>query len=177
MVMGVFPDSLDPQFGYTTQSAEATWISYTGLVTYKHANGTAGATVIPGLATALPVVTNGGKTYTVTLRKGLKYSNGDRSRRADFLFSFERAVKLPWGGSGQFMTPRRRRRNRLLEGQGQDDLRDPGQQRHRQDRHPPDRPVRRVRQRAGGAALGLIPIGSRRSRTIRCTRRPAAART
>jgi peptide/nickel transport system substrate-binding protein len=105
MVMGVFPDSLDPQFGYTTQSAEATWISYTGLTTYKHANGTAGATVIPGLATALPVVTNGGKTYTVTLRKGLKYSNGAPVKASDFLFSFERCVKLPWGGSGQFMTP------------------------------------------------------------------------
>ncbi len=105
MVMGVFPDSLDPQFGYTTQSAEATWISYTGLTTYKHANGTAGATVIPGLATALPVVTNGGKTYTVTLRKGLKYSNGAPVKAGDFLFSLERAVKLPWGGSGQFMTP------------------------------------------------------------------------
>jgi peptide/nickel transport system substrate-binding protein len=105
MVMGVFPDSLDPQFGYTTQSAEATWISYTGLTTYKHANGTAGATVIPGLATALPVVTNGGKTYTVTLRKGLKYSNGAPVKARDFLFSFERCVKLPWGGSGQFMTP------------------------------------------------------------------------
>jgi peptide/nickel transport system substrate-binding protein len=105
MVMGVFPDSLDPQFGYTTQSAEADWISYTGLTTYKHANGTAGATVIPGLASALPVVTNGGKTYTVTLRKGLKYSNGAPVKAGDFLFSLERAVKLPWGGSGQFMTP------------------------------------------------------------------------
>jgi peptide/nickel transport system substrate-binding protein len=105
MVMGVFPDSLDPQFGYTTQSAEADWISYTGLTTYKHANGTAGATVIPGLATALPVVTNGGKTYTMTLRKGLKYSNGAAVKAGDFLFSLERAVKLPWGGSGQFMTP------------------------------------------------------------------------
>jgi len=105
MVMGTFPDSLDPQFGYTTQSAEATWISYTGLTTYKHANGTAGADLIPGLATALPVVSDGGKTYTVTLRKGLKYSNGAPVKASDFTFSFERAVKLPWGGSGQFMTP------------------------------------------------------------------------
>ncbi len=105
MVQGVFPDSLDPQFGYTTQAAEADWISYTGLVTYKHANGTAGASVIPGLATALPTVTNGGKTYTVMLRKGLKYSNGAPVKASDFTFSLERAVKLPWGGSGQFMTP------------------------------------------------------------------------
>ena len=105
MVMGVFPDSLDPQFGYTTQAAEADWVSYTGLATYKHVNGTEGATLIPGLATALPKITDGGKTYTVTLRKGLKYSDGKPVKASDFTFAFERAVKLPWGGSGQFMTP------------------------------------------------------------------------
>ncbi len=48
MVMGTFPDSLDPQRGYSTQAAEADWISYTGLVTYKHTSGIAGATLIPG---------------------------------------------------------------------------------------------------------------------------------
>jgi peptide/nickel transport system substrate-binding protein len=105
MVMGTFPDSLDPQRGYSTQAAEPDWISYTGLVTYKHASGVAGATLIPGLATALPVVSDGGKTYTVTLRKGLKFSNGKPVMARDFLYSFERAVKMPWGGSGQFMTP------------------------------------------------------------------------
>ena len=105
LVMGTFPDSLDPQFGYTSQSEEVTWITYTGLVTYRHESGNAGAQVIPGLATALPVVSDGGKTYTVTLRKGLKYSNGAPVKARDFLFSFERAVKLPWGGSGSFMTP------------------------------------------------------------------------
>jgi peptide/nickel transport system substrate-binding protein len=105
MVMGTFPDSLDPQFGYTTQSSEATWISYTGLLTYKHANGNAGSTLIPGLATALPKVTNGGKTYTLTLRKGQVYSDGKPVKASDFLFSTERAVKMPWGGSGQFIDP------------------------------------------------------------------------
>ena len=105
MVMGTFPDSLDPQRGYSTQAAEADWISYTGLVTYKHVSGIAGATLIPGLATALPVVSDGGKTYTVTLRKGLKYSNGKPVQARDFLYSFERAVKMPWGGSGSFMDP------------------------------------------------------------------------
>jgi peptide/nickel transport system substrate-binding protein len=105
MVMGTFPDSLDPQMGYTTQAAEPDWVTYTGLLTYKHANGKGGATLIPGLATALPKVTDGGKTYTVTLRKGLKYSDGKPVKARDFLYSFERAVKIPWGGSGQFMTP------------------------------------------------------------------------
>ena len=55
MVMGVAPQSLDPGLDYTTQGTEVNWLVYTGLTTYKHANGNAGAQLIPGLATALPV--------------------------------------------------------------------------------------------------------------------------
>src|SRR5689334_20901790 len=54
VLMGTAPDYLDPQLGYTTQSAEPGWITYTPLVTYRHENGTAGGELIPGLATALP---------------------------------------------------------------------------------------------------------------------------
>jgi peptide/nickel transport system substrate-binding protein len=104
LVMGTAPDSLDPGFGYTTQAAEPDWLAYTGLDTYTHANGTAGTTLIPGLATALPAISDGGKTYTVTLRKGLVYSNGKPVKASDFTYTVERAIKIPWGGSGQFIT-------------------------------------------------------------------------
>jgi peptide/nickel transport system substrate-binding protein len=102
--MGTAPDSLDPQFGYTTQAAEPDWLAYTGLVTYAHANGKPGTALIPGLATALPTITNGGKTYTMTLRKGLTFSNGQPVKATDFAYTVERAIKIPWGGSGQFIT-------------------------------------------------------------------------
>ncbi len=105
MVEGVFPESLDPGDDYTTQGAEINWVVYTGLTTYHHSSGIEGGQLIPGLATALPKITDGGKTYTVTLRKGLKYSNGAAVKASDFLYTFERAVKIPWGGSGEFMTP------------------------------------------------------------------------
>ena len=105
MVQGTFPQSLDPGKDYTTQGSEVNWIVYTGLVTYAHKNGKPGGQLIPGLATALPKITNGGKTYTVTLRKGLKYSNGAPVKASDFIRSFERAVHIPWGGAGAFMTP------------------------------------------------------------------------
>ncbi|MGH3264544.1 MAG: ABC transporter substrate-binding protein, partial [Trebonia sp.] len=90
---------------YTTQGAEDTWISYLGLLTYKHANGIAGGQLIPGLATALPKISNGGKTYTLTLRKGLVFSNGKPVKASDFAYTVERAIKIPWGGSGLFITP------------------------------------------------------------------------
>ncbi len=97
-LMGTAPDFLDPQEGYTTQSAEPGWVSYTGLLTYRHAGGTAGGELIPGLATALPTVSNGGKTYTFTLRKGLTFSNGKPVNASDFAYSVQRMLKLNWGG-------------------------------------------------------------------------------
>src|SRR5665648_54253 len=75
VLMGTAPDSLDPGLGATTQSYEATWITYTGLLTYAHTSGEAGTKLIPGLAERLPTVSANGKTYTFTLRKGLHYSN------------------------------------------------------------------------------------------------------
>jgi peptide/nickel transport system substrate-binding protein len=105
LVAGTYPQSLDPQFDYTTQGAEINWLAYTGLTTYAHANGTPGTKVIPGLCAAVPVVTNGGHTYTCTLRKGLQYSDGAPVVASDFAFAMERAIKMPWGGSGAFITP------------------------------------------------------------------------
>src|SRR5712671_5679899 len=104
LVMGTAPDSLDPGFGYTTQAAEPDWLSYTGLTTYARASGTAGGQLIPGLCTALPTISSDGKTYTCTLRKGLVYSNGKPVKASDFTYTAERAIKIPWGGSGQFIT-------------------------------------------------------------------------
>jgi peptide/nickel transport system substrate-binding protein len=101
-LMGTAPDYLDPQEGYTTQAAEADWITYTPLLTYKHASGEAGTTLIPGLATSLPTVSSDGKTYTLTLRKGLVFSNGVPVKASDFPYTIERAIKLNWGGKSFF---------------------------------------------------------------------------
>jgi peptide/nickel transport system substrate-binding protein len=105
VVGGVFPQSLDPGLDYTTQGAETNWLVYTGLTTYKHVSGAAGGDLIPGVATALPTISDGGLTYTVTLRKGLVFSNGKPVVASDFLYTVERAIKIPWGGSGEFITP------------------------------------------------------------------------
>jgi len=102
VLMGTAPDFLDPQEGYTTQSAEATWISYTPLLTYKHASGQAGTQLIPGLAQALPTISKDGKTYALKLRDGLVYSNGSPVKASDFAYTIERAIKLNWGGKSFF---------------------------------------------------------------------------
>ena len=94
-----FPDYLDPQLSYTAEGWTALWNSYTPLLDYAHASGEAGSRVVPGLAKAMPRITNGGKTYTLFLRKGLKYSDGTPVRASDFPYSVERLFKLNGGGS------------------------------------------------------------------------------
>lgn len=95
---GTAPDFLDPGLGYTTQSSNADWISYTGLYTYAHRTGVAGGAVIPGLAMAAPKISADGKTYTISLRQGLTYSNGKPVKASDFAYTIERSIKLNWGG-------------------------------------------------------------------------------
>jgi peptide/nickel transport system substrate-binding protein len=94
-----FPDYLDPALSHTLEGWTATYDTYIPLLTYDHASGQAGGKVIPGLATALPKVSDGGRTYELTLRKGLKYSNGEPVVASDFAHSLERAFILNSGGS------------------------------------------------------------------------------
>jgi len=103
VLQGTAPDFLDPGQGYTTQSANADWISYTGLVTYAHANGTAGGKVIPGLATNVGKVSPNGKTYSFTMRKGLVYSDGSPVKASDFKSTIQRSIKANWGGKSFFV--------------------------------------------------------------------------
>ncbi len=94
-----FPDYLDPALSHTGEGWTAMYDTYIPLLTYAHANGAAGGKVIPGLAAGMPKVSGDGKTYTLTLRKGLKYSNGEPVRASDFLHSLERVYLLNSSGS------------------------------------------------------------------------------
>jgi peptide/nickel transport system substrate-binding protein len=94
-----FPDYMDPQLSYTAEGWTAMYDTYIPLLTYRHAEGKAGSEVIPGLAKALPKITHGGKTYTLFLRPGLKYSNGAPVRASDFRFTVERLFRVNSGGS------------------------------------------------------------------------------
>jgi peptide/nickel transport system substrate-binding protein len=94
-----FPDYMDPQLSYTQEGWSAMGEVYIPLLTYTHAEGTEGAEVIPGLAKEMPKISNGGKTYTLFLRPGLKYSNGKPVKASDFPYTVERLFKVNSGGS------------------------------------------------------------------------------
>lgn len=97
-----FPDYLDPALSYTVAGWQALADTNLGLLTYKRTTGEAGATLIPALAEAMPEVTDGGKTYTLTLRDGLKYSDGTPVKASDFEHTVQRVINLESGGSSFF---------------------------------------------------------------------------
>ncbi len=94
-----FPDYMDPQISYTAEGWTAMRSVYIPLLLFKQANGEEGSKVIPGLAESLPKVSNDGKTYTLTLRKGLKYSDGSPVKASDFRNAVERMFLTDSGGA------------------------------------------------------------------------------
>jgi peptide/nickel transport system substrate-binding protein len=94
-----FPDYLDPALSYSAEGWTAMYNSYIPLLTYAHADEAAGSRVIPGLAKSLPKISDDGKTYTLFLRPGLKYSDGTPVKASDFTYAVERAFKVNSGGS------------------------------------------------------------------------------
>jgi peptide/nickel transport system substrate-binding protein len=99
-----FPDYMDPALSYTQEGWTAMADVYIPLLTYKHANGEEGSEVVPGLAKELPKISNGGKTYTLFLRPGLKYSDGTPVKASDFPASVERMIELNSPGSPFYLT-------------------------------------------------------------------------
>jgi peptide/nickel transport system substrate-binding protein len=90
----VLPDKYDPVLYQTIQANQALQLVYTPLTAFKHVQGSDGANLVPGLAEALPTVTNGGKTYKLRVRKGLKYSDGSPVKASDFENSVKRLIVL-----------------------------------------------------------------------------------
>src|SRR5215218_5203360 len=97
------PDFLDPALMYTVNATEPSWLVYTPLLMYPHKEGLEGAKLVPGLAEDLPTISKDGKTYELTLRKGLKYSDGSPVKASDFEHSIKRVLNLESGGSAFFL--------------------------------------------------------------------------
>jgi peptide/nickel transport system substrate-binding protein len=95
-------DYLDPGLSYTVEGWGIMWNVYLPLIGYKHANGPDGATLVPYLAKDMPKVSPDAKTYTFTLRSGLKYSDGTPIKASDFAATIERDFKVDSPGVGFF---------------------------------------------------------------------------
>ncbi len=94
---GTPPLSADPGLDFTTQGNELESVIDTPLLTFKRGvEGAGGSTIIPALATGLPEASDGGKTYTFTLRPNLHYSDGTAIKASDVITALERDLKIPW---------------------------------------------------------------------------------
>jgi peptide/nickel transport system substrate-binding protein len=98
------PDFLDPALTYTVNGIEPAWLVYTPLLTYSRTGDIEkDSQVIPGLAEDMPTISEDGKTYELTLRKGLKYSDGSPVKASDFEHAIKRVLNLESGGSAFYL--------------------------------------------------------------------------
>ena len=91
-------DYTDPALDYLSTGWEMMYVTACKLYNFPDKEAPAGSQLQPEVAAGLPVVSNGGKTYKLTLRKGLTYSDGSPVKASDFAYTIERAEKLNWGG-------------------------------------------------------------------------------
>ena len=95
----LFPgyEALDPAEAYNPEAFSAERLVYDGLVAFRLARGADSQVLVPDLALVVPQPTNGGKTYTFTLRPGIKYSTGRVAHASDFVLGVRKALTLNAG--------------------------------------------------------------------------------
>ncbi|HEX6762636.1 MAG TPA: ABC transporter substrate-binding protein [Gaiellaceae bacterium] len=69
-------DYSDPALAYGVLSWEIEYSTCSKLMNYSDAGGVASNELTPDATEGLPVISKDGKTYTFTIRKGIKFSNG-----------------------------------------------------------------------------------------------------
>jgi peptide/nickel transport system substrate-binding protein len=93
-------DSLDPAVSYYAFAWNLQQLYTRTLVAYPMKPGAAGLALAPDLASAMPTISNGGKTYTFTLKSGIKFDDGDAITSQDIKYGIERTFAqdvLPGG--------------------------------------------------------------------------------
>jgi peptide/nickel transport system substrate-binding protein len=88
------PDYVDPALSYTLDGWSILTRTHLGLLAHD-----AEGRLVPAAAEALPEVSADGRTYTLRVREGLRYSNGRAVRAADFEHAIRRVLRLESGGA------------------------------------------------------------------------------
>jgi len=96
------PQGLDPAIDWEGQGWAIEHCLFNNFIKYASAPGKAGTEMLPDLATEVPSTANGGisdggKTYTFHLKKGIRFAPPVNSEvtSADFKYSFERMMADP----------------------------------------------------------------------------------
>lgn len=95
------PGTVDTAINYGTAWAEII-LTHNGLVAFRKVGGGRGTELVPDLASAMPKVSNGGRTYAFKVRSGVRYSDGTTLKASDFKNVFERMFKVKGPTAGAF---------------------------------------------------------------------------
>jgi peptide/nickel transport system substrate-binding protein len=83
-------EHLDPARNYVTSSQNVSRLIYRTLTTYAAAPGQEGGKIVPDLATDLGTASDGAKTWTFTLKAGVKFEDGTPVTSKDVKYGVER---------------------------------------------------------------------------------------
>jgi class 3 adenylate cyclase len=93
LVQALDVPSLDPA-AFIGAAWPALTITNDGLLAYRRTGGPAGAELVADLATTIPEPSDGGRTWTFTLRHGIRYADGRAVLASHVLFGLERSLAL-----------------------------------------------------------------------------------
>ena len=96
------PDHLDTGISFAVEGWELLEATNNGLLTFKKAGGGQQSVIEPDIATAMPVVTDNGRTYTFHVRKNVMFSPpvNRAVRPSDFQYAIERLFHVGSPGVG-----------------------------------------------------------------------------
>lgn len=94
VVIGDAFDTIDPGLSFSTDSFALLGLAYDGLTAFRRVGGSDGTQLVANLATTLPLPTDGGRSYTFTVRSRIHYSDGSLLRAEDFKRAFKRMLVL-----------------------------------------------------------------------------------
>ena len=95
---GARSSGIDPADVYEVTTGWANRLVYEGLLSLRYADGQDVQALVPSLATRLPLPSDGGRTYTFELRRGMRYSTGAEVVASDIFRGVRRAI-LHAGGA------------------------------------------------------------------------------
>ncbi|WP_380284273.1 ABC transporter substrate-binding protein [Kitasatospora purpeofusca] len=94
---------LDPARNWVLPTMDfGTRLLYRTLVTFKAEPGPAGSEIVPDLATDVGRPSDGGKTWTFTLKDGVKYEDGTPIKSADIKYNVERSFAADLTGGPDY---------------------------------------------------------------------------
>ncbi len=85
-------DSIDPILANFPGALSINLASCAGLMAYPDVPYPAGLRLVPEIATGYPKITDGGKTYTFTTRKGVRFSTGSVVTARSFAHTINRVL-------------------------------------------------------------------------------------